>query len=63
MNKFFDEEIEELYWGRLEEKLPHLELEQLRNKYDPDWCKPATKKKLAMIVEDTQGLIDKRYLL
>ena len=36
--KFFDEEIEELYWERMENKLDRTVLEELRNKYDPEWC-------------------------
>ena len=37
--KFFDEEIEELYWERMENKIDHSIMEEIRNKYDGDWCK------------------------
>lgn len=64
MNKehFFDEEIEELYWERMENNLPEKEMEFLRNLYDEGWDEPRTKIKLAQIVENTQALIDKRCL-
>lgn len=65
MNKdfFFDEEIEESYYERLESKIPIQELNMMREKYDQGWNEPKTKEKLSQIVESTQGLIDKRLLL
>lgn len=59
---FFDEEIEELYWERMENKLPVKEMEFLRDLYDEGWNEPRTGDKLKLIVENTQALIDKRYL-
>ena len=59
---FFDEEIEEAYWERMESKLPEKEMEFLRDLFDEGWNELKTKEKLAQIVENTQGLIDKRYL-
>lgn len=59
---FFDEELEEVEFEKLEKLLPEKEVEFLRNVYDEGWDEPRTKIKLAQIVENTQELIDKRYL-
>jgi hypothetical protein len=42
MNKefFFDEELEEKYFERIESKLEKSEMESLREKYDAGWDKP-----------------------
>ena len=60
---FFDEEIEEAYYERIESKIPIQELNMMREKYDQGWNEPRTKEKLSQIVESTQGLMDKRLLL
>ena len=38
------------------------EMEFLRDLYDEGWDEPRTSEKLKLIVENTQGLIDKRLL-
>lgn len=60
--KLDDEELDEMYCEHLEKRIPEKEMEFLRNVYDEEWDEPRTKIKLAQIVENTQGLIDKRYL-
>ncbi len=57
---FFDEEIEEKYYEQLEAKIPGFE--GMREEYDQGWNEPRQKEKMKIIVEDTQGLIDKRLL-
>lgn len=61
--KFFDEEIEELYWERMENKLDHSILEEIRNKYDPEWCTSRKIKKMNEIYDSNYGIIDRRLLL
>ena len=60
---FFDEEIEEKFYERIEKKMPSFELDNLRNEFDQGWDEPRQKEKMNLIVEDTQGIIDKRLLL
>ena len=60
---FFDEEVEEIFYEGIEKQLPAKEVEFLRNVLDEGWDEPRTSEKLKLIVEDTQGIIDKRLLL
>ena len=60
---FFDEEIEEIFYEGMEKQLPEKEVEFLRNVLDEGWNEPRISEKLKLIVEDTQGIIDKRLLL
>ena len=62
MNRIDDEELDEMYCEHLEKKLPEKEMEFLRNVYDEGWDEPRQKEKMKLIVENTQGLIDKRFL-
>ena len=65
MNKdyFFDEELEELTYERMEKSLGEKVIAPMREEDDKGWNEPRQKEKLKLIVEDTQGLIDKRLLL
>lgn len=56
------EQLDELFFEHLESRIPEKEVDFLRNLYDEGWDEPRTKIKLAEIVENTQKLIDKRYL-
>ena len=60
---FFDEEIEEKFYEKIEKEMPANEMEYLRLTFDGGWDEPRTQEKLNLIVEDTQGIIDKRLLL
>ena len=62
MNISDEEELDEMFFEHLEKRLPEKEVEFLRNVYDEGWDEPRTQIKLAQIVENTQGLIEKRYL-
>lgn len=58
-----DEDLEEIYWEGLESRIPVKEMKSLREEYDSGWNDSDVKEKLKLIVENTQGLIDKRCLL
>ena len=64
MNKdhFFDEELEELFYEKIEKSLPEKEVEFLRGLYDENWNVPSYKTNMSKIYEDTQKLIKKELL-
>lgn len=60
---FFDEEIEELVYEKMEKALGEDVISPLREELDEGWNEGKTKEKLKLIIENTNALADKRLLL